>query len=82
MGVRRHDCAQKRHSARMRRMTFRQTTGKVSLANGPLARLFWPVLDTLDYWVTQTRLWAVDIACEPEPETKADRMHQYETRDR
>jgi hypothetical protein len=30
------------------------------LANGPLARLFWGVLDALDYWVMQARQSVVD----------------------
>jgi hypothetical protein len=30
------------------------------------------VLDELDYWLTQERLWAVDTVCCPEPETAAD----------
>ena len=28
--------------------------------------------DTVDYWLTQERLWAVDAVCCPEPETAAD----------
>jgi hypothetical protein len=43
------------------------------LANGSLARLFWHVLDALDYWVIQARLSVVDAVYGPEPETEADR---------
>ena len=43
------------------------------LANGPLARLFWGVLDALDYWVMQARQSVVDAVYGPEPETEADR---------
>ena len=45
------------------------------LANGPLARLFWDVLDALDYWVMQARQRqsVVDAVYGPEPETEADR---------
>jgi hypothetical protein len=32
-----------------------------------LVRLFWGVLDRIDYWLTQTRLWLVDAVCGPEP---------------
>jgi hypothetical protein len=35
------------------------------LVNGPLARLFWHVLDALDYWVTQARLWPADAIYGP-----------------
>ena len=44
------------------------------LANGPLARLFWGVLDALDYWVMQARQSVVDAVYGPEPETEADRQ--------
>jgi hypothetical protein len=42
------------------------------LDNGSLARLFWRILDALDYWLTQAMLWFVDAVSEPEP--KADRQ--------
>ena len=44
------------------------------LANGSLARLFWGVLDALDYWVMQARQSVVDAVYGPEPETEADRQ--------
>ena len=37
------------------------------MGKGALARLFWRVLDTVDYRVTQTRLWVADAGCGPEP---------------
>ena len=27
--------------------------------------LFWRILDALDYWLTQARLWVVDVVCGP-----------------
>jgi len=27
----------------------------------PMAWLFWRILDALDYWLTQARLWVVDV---------------------
>jgi hypothetical protein len=39
-----------------------------------LGRLFWPVVDALDYWVKDARLRIVDAVCGPEPETPADRQ--------
>jgi len=35
------------------------------LANGSAARLFWRVLDALDYWLMQARLWLADAVCGP-----------------
>jgi hypothetical protein len=52
--------------------------GRAQLANGPLGRLFWHLLDTLDYWLTQAQLWLADAVCGPEPETDAD---QWRARD-
>ena len=40
--------------------------GLALMADRPLARLFWRVLDALDYWATQARLWALDLICSPE----------------
>ena len=39
-----------------------------------VAPRLWRVLDALDYWVMQTRLWRVDALYGPEPETEADRL--------
>jgi hypothetical protein len=36
--------------------------------NGTLGRIFWRVLDTVDYRVMQARLWAIDVACGPFPD--------------
>jgi hypothetical protein len=44
--------------------------------NGSLARLFWRALDAFDYWLTQAKLWTVDAAWGPEPETAADRQRE------
>jgi hypothetical protein len=35
------------------------------LANGSLTRLFWRLLDVLDYWLTQAQLWLADAVCDP-----------------
>jgi hypothetical protein len=43
--------------------------GVVIMDDGPMARAFWRLLDVLDYWVMQTRLWVVDVLHGPEPET-------------
>ena len=39
--------------------------GVVIIADSPLVRFFWCVLDALDYWVTQARLWVLDTVCGP-----------------
>jgi hypothetical protein len=46
------------------------------MADGPLKRLFWRVVDRLDYLVTLARLRILDAVCGPEPETQADRQRQ------
>jgi hypothetical protein len=38
----------------------------------PLARLFWEMLDRIDYAVALARCWVVDVICGPEPPTPAD----------
>ena len=48
------------HGARCRAL------GVAIMADRPLARLFWPVLDRLHYWLMQARLWMVGAACDPE----------------
>jgi hypothetical protein len=35
------------------------------VVNGSLARLFWRVLDALDYRLMQARLWLADAVCGP-----------------
>jgi hypothetical protein len=42
--------------------------GVAIMADGRLARLFWRVLDGLDYWLTQARLWLADTVCGPVPD--------------
>jgi hypothetical protein len=37
------------------------------MADGPLARFFWRILDGLDYWIMQAKLWVVDMVCGPLP---------------
>jgi hypothetical protein len=37
------------------------------MGKGALARLFWRVLDAVDYRITQIRLWFADAVCDPEP---------------
>ena len=48
------------------------SVGVGRLTDRRLARLYWRLLDTLDYWVTQAQLWLVDVVCGPEPETGGD----------
>jgi hypothetical protein len=40
--------------------------GVAMMADRQLAALFWRVLDRLDYWLTQARLWVADMVCGPE----------------
>jgi hypothetical protein len=35
------------------------------MADGTLGRLFWRVLDALDYWLTQARQLLADAVCGP-----------------
>jgi hypothetical protein len=37
--------------------------GSAIMADRPLVRCFWRVLDRLDYWLTQARLWLADTVC-------------------
>jgi hypothetical protein len=37
------------------------------MTDGPLVRFFWRVLDAVDYWLTQARLWLVEAVYDPEP---------------
>jgi hypothetical protein len=37
------------------------------MADRPLVRFFWRVLDAVDYWVTQVRLWLAEAVCGPDP---------------
>jgi hypothetical protein len=39
--------------------------GMAIMADRPLVRFFWRVLDRLDYWIMQARLWTVDAVCGP-----------------
>jgi hypothetical protein len=47
------------------------------MADRPLVRLFWRVLDRLDYRLTQARLRLADAVCGPEPEMPANRRRQH-----
>jgi len=38
------------------------------MADGPRAYFFWRVLDALDYWLTQARLWIVNAVYGPFPD--------------
>jgi hypothetical protein len=38
------------------------------MADGPFVHLFWRILDRLDYWIMQARLWTVDAVCSPLPD--------------
>jgi hypothetical protein len=46
------------------------------MVDGPLRRLFWRVVDALDYLVTLARLRILDMLAGPEPETPADQQRQ------
>ena len=43
------------------------------MTDSPLQRLFWRVVDALDYLLTLVRLRILDALAGPEPETPADR---------
>jgi len=42
--------------------------GVAIMADRTLVLYFWRVLDRLDYWVTQGRLWMADIVRAPFPD--------------
>jgi hypothetical protein len=44
-----------------------------------VAPRLWRVLDAVDYWVMQARLWRVDAVCGPEPEIEANRQRACES---
>jgi hypothetical protein len=48
------------------------SVGVGRLTDRRLARLYWRLLDTLDYWVTQAQLSLADAVCDPKPEIDAD----------
>jgi hypothetical protein len=39
--------------------------GSAIMADRPLVRFFWRVLDSVDYWPTQARLWLAHAVCGP-----------------
>jgi hypothetical protein len=41
--------------------------GVAIMADSPLVRFFWRVLNAVDYPVTQRRLWVADAVCGPDP---------------
>jgi hypothetical protein len=57
------------------------SVGVGRLTDRRLVRLYWRLLDTLDYWVTQARLWLADVVCGPEPETGADQWRERDPRE-
>ena len=48
------------------------------MTDGPLRRLFWCVVDDLDYTLVLARLRIVDALAGPEPETPADQRRERE----
>jgi len=56
------------------------SVGVARLIDRRLARLYWRLLDTLDYWVTPALLWLVDAVCGPKPETQADQWRAGDLR--
>jgi hypothetical protein len=55
---------------------WRQAVLPVPRDRPTLARIFWRLLDALDYRVMQARLWVFDALHGPEPETEADRQRE------
>ena len=54
----------RRYAAAWREMPH---DGVAIMADRPLVRFFWSVLDALDYSLTQARLWVADAVCGPMP---------------
>jgi hypothetical protein len=48
------------------------------MTDGPLWRLFWRVVDELDYLLTLTRLRILDALAGPPPETSGDQRRDSE----
>jgi hypothetical protein len=48
--------------------------GRMAMTEGPLRRLFWRVVDALDYLLTMVRLRILDVLAGPEPETPSDQQ--------
>ena len=48
------------------------------MTKGPLRRLFWRVVDQLDYLLTLASLRILDALAGPLPETEADRQREPE----
>jgi len=46
------------------------------MADARLRRLFWHVVDALDYFLTLARLRVLDALAGPEPETAADQQRK------
>ncbi len=46
------------------------------MADGPLRRLFWRMVDALDYLLTLARMRILDKLAGPEPETPADEQRE------
>jgi hypothetical protein len=46
------------------------------MGDGPLQRLFWRVVDHLDYALTLARLRILDAVAGPEPETPEDQQRK------
>jgi len=48
------------------------------MADGPLRRLFWRVVDHLDYLLKLARLRILDVLAGPEPETPAGQWRKWD----
>jgi hypothetical protein len=46
------------------------------MSDSPVRRLYWRVVDTLDYLLTLTTLRILDVFAGPEPETPADEQRK------
>jgi hypothetical protein len=54
--------------------------GVAIMVDRPMAWLFWRILDALDYWLTQARLWVVDVR--PEARDGANQQWQRDFAER
>jgi hypothetical protein len=53
-------------------------TGVMIIADGQMARLFWRVVDELDYRVMQARFWLWDVLSGPESRMMPDEWRKLD----
>jgi hypothetical protein len=68
----------KRLCRRLRNCADDQVNGVMIMADGQMARLFWRVVDELDYRVMQARFWLRDVLCGPESGLMPDEWRKFD----